>query len=45
MLEKPTENKYITEKNGKKKLVIQSPWMEKNEFLGVVELSVFLPEI
>lgn len=44
MLEKPTENKYISEKNGKKKLVVQSPWIEKGEFKGVVELSFFLPE-
>lgn len=44
MLEKPTENKYISETNGKKKLVVQSPWIENDEFRGVVELSVFLPE-
>ncbi|WP_372950461.1 hypothetical protein [Mariniphaga sp.] len=44
MLEKPTENKYISEKNGRKKLVVQFPWMENDEFKGVVELSIFLPE-
>jgi PAS domain S-box-containing protein len=43
MLEKPFENKYITEKNGQKKLVVQAPWIEGEEFLGVVELSVYLP--
>jgi transcriptional regulator with PAS, ATPase and Fis domain len=44
MLEKPTENKYIFEKNGKKKLVVQSPWIENSRFMGVVEISVYLPE-
>ncbi len=44
MLEKPFENKYMTEKNGQKKLVVQAPWIEEGTFLGVVELSVFLPE-
>ncbi|HDR52889.1 MAG TPA: PAS domain S-box protein [Mariniphaga anaerophila] len=43
MLEKPTENKYISEKNGRKKLVVQSPWIENGEFKGVVEISVYLP--
>jgi len=43
MLEKPVENKYITEKNGQKKLVVQAPWIEDGNFSGVVELSVFLP--
>jgi transcriptional regulator with PAS, ATPase and Fis domain len=43
MLEEPFENKYITEKNGQKKLVVQAPWVEDGDFLGVVEVSVFLP--
>lgn len=44
MLESPMENKYISEKDGKKKLVLQAPWIEDDEFLGVVEISVYLPE-
>jgi hypothetical protein len=44
MLEVPTNNKYISESNGSKKLVMQFPWIEKDDFKGVVEISAPLPE-
>ncbi len=44
MLRQPRSNCYITEKNGKKKLVYQSPWFEKEEFMGRVEIAIELPE-
>ncbi|MCY1723145.1 hypothetical protein OU798_22545 [Prolixibacteraceae bacterium Z1-6] len=42
MLENPVENMYTTEKNGVKKLILQTPWRYKNNFLGVVEISFLL---
>ncbi len=38
MLETQVDNCYITEKDGVKKLIIQSPWYEGNQFMGLVEI-------
>ncbi len=43
MLEKPSANTYTIEKNGQKKMIHQSPWMENGEFMGVVEISFEIP--
>lgn len=43
MLDEPIENIYTTEKNGIKKMIIQKPWIQDNEFRGVVEISFVLP--
>lgn len=43
MLKKPIENSYTTEKNGIKKMIHQSPWMENSEFKGIVEISFEIP--
>lgn len=42
MLQVPSENMYTTEKNGIKKLIRQTPWMQNGEFMGVVEISFVL---
>lgn len=42
MLENPGENMYTSEKNQNKKITLQTPWMNKGEFLGVVEISFLL---
>lgn len=39
MLKKPVENMYTTEKKGVKKIILQTPWMSKGVFSGVVEIS------
>jgi hypothetical protein len=39
----PVENIYTTEKNGVKKIIIQKPWIQEDEFCGVVEISFELP--
>lgn len=39
MLIEPFENMYTTEKEGKKTIIFQTPWMKKGEFAGVIELS------
>ncbi|HYQ57064.1 MAG TPA: hypothetical protein VEP89_06915 [Draconibacterium sp.] len=44
MLTEPTENSYITEKDECKKIITQRPWIQNNQFLGVVEISFELPE-
>ena len=44
MLEQPHTHCYTTEKNGKKKLIYQSPWFENEEFMGLVEIVMELPE-
>ena len=36
-------NVYTIEKNGIKKLIYQSPWYEKKEYRGFVELSLEIP--
>jgi hypothetical protein len=43
MLKKHSINCYTIEKNGVKVLIYQSPWYEKNEFKGIVELSLEIP--
>lgn len=36
-------NAYTIEKNGKKKLIYQSPWYENGEYKGIIELSLEIP--
>ncbi len=43
MLEEPIHHAYTSEKNGVKKQIYQTPWMENGEFKGVVEISFELP--
>ena len=43
MLETPSVNTYTIEKNGKKKIIHQSPWMKEGEFKGVIEISFEIP--
>ena len=44
MLEAPVENMYTTEKNGIRKIIFQTPWIQNGEFAGVVELSFKLDQ-
>jgi sensor histidine kinase regulating citrate/malate metabolism len=44
LLEKPEANAYTIEKNGKKKLIYQGPVDKNNHDLGLIELSIELPE-
>lgn len=43
MLAEPITNSYTIEKNGIRKMIHQTPWMENGEFKGVVELSFEIP--
>jgi transcriptional regulator with PAS, ATPase and Fis domain len=36
-------NVYTIEKNGRKKLIYQTPWMDGEEFKGIVEISLEIP--
>jgi transcriptional regulator with PAS, ATPase and Fis domain len=45
MLQYPIENIYTTEKNGVKKIIIQKPWIQEDDFCGVVEISFELPPL
>lgn len=45
MLENHNTNVYTIEKEGKKKLIYQSPWFEKDIFKGYIEISFLLPEV
>lgn len=38
------ENIYTIEKEGKRKLICQTPWYEDGVFAGLVELSIPLPK-
>ena len=44
MLTERTPNVYTIEKNGVRKLIYQSPWYERGEYRGFVELSLVVPE-
>lgn len=37
-------NVYTIEKQGRKKLIYQSPWYRQGEFMGLVEISIVLPD-
>ncbi|MFV0592770.1 MAG: PAS domain-containing protein [Draconibacterium sp.] len=39
MLEKPLDNMYTTEKDGKTKIIYQTPWYQDTVFRGVIEIS------
>lgn len=43
MMKNETTNVYTIEKNGKKKLIYQSPWYEDKVYKGFVELSLEIP--
>ena len=43
LLETQRKNVYTIEKDGKKKLILQSPWFEKGIYKGIVELSLEIP--
>lgn len=43
MLAEPMPNSYTIEKNGIRKMIHQTPWMENGEFKGVVEISFEIP--
>lgn len=38
-----TTNVYTIEKNGKKKIIYQSPWRNENAIAGMIEISFELP--
>lgn len=44
LLKTGTSNCYTIEKEGKKKLIFQSPWYENGEYRGLVEISIPLPD-
>jgi len=39
MLEQPVDNMYTTEKDGKTKIIYQTPWYQSGIFQGVIEIS------
>jgi len=43
MLTNESTNAYTIEKNGIKKLIYQTPWLENNEYMGYVEFSFVIP--
>ena len=43
MLAEPMPNSYTIEKKGIRKMIHQTPWMENDEFKGVVEISFEIP--
>lgn len=44
LLSNPRTNAYTIEKNGVKKLIYQTPWFENDQFRGLIEFSIELPE-
>ncbi|MCU0241279.1 MAG: PAS domain-containing protein [Vicinamibacteria bacterium] len=43
LLSERRSNTYTIEKNGKQRLIHQTPWFEKGEFRGLVEISLPIP--
>jgi transcriptional regulator with PAS, ATPase and Fis domain len=43
IIDEQKPNTYTIEKDGKKKLIHQSPWYKDGRFSGVVELSIEIP--
>jgi hypothetical protein len=43
IMETHEKNVYTIEKNGKRKIIYQTPWMEGEEFKGIVEFSLEIP--
>ena len=43
LLAHPRNNAYTIEKNGVKKLIYQTPWYDKGEYKGFMELSMEIP--
>ena len=44
MLEEGCSNAYTISKNGKKKMIYQTPWRVDGEIRGLVEISMIIPE-
>jgi hypothetical protein len=44
LLKDPGLNVYTIEKNGKKKMIYQTPWYSDGKYAGLVEISLPLPE-
>ncbi len=43
MMERREKNIYTIEKNGRKKLIYQTPWYRDGQYAGFVELSMEIP--
>ena len=43
IMESQTINCYITERNGVKRMVYQSPWYQEGKYRGIVEFIMELP--
>lgn len=44
LMEKRQASTYTTEKNGRRKLIHQSPWYRDGQYAGFVEIVLALPE-
>ncbi len=44
LLKEQKSNAYTIEKNGKRKMIYQSPWYVAGAFAGLVEISLELPD-
>ena len=43
MMANPRANVYTIEKNGKKKLIYQTPWYQDGVYAGFIELALVVP--
>jgi hypothetical protein len=43
IMETREKNVYTIEKNGIKKMIYQTPWIEGEELMGIVEISLVIP--
>lgn len=45
MINDASSNIYTVEKEGRKKLICQVPWYREKEIMGLVEISIPLPDL
>ncbi len=44
LLDSHGSNTYTIDKNGKRKLIHQTPWFENSDFQGLIEFSIEIPQ-
>jgi DUF438 domain-containing protein len=44
LLDSHESNTYTIDKNGKRKMIHQTPWFENGDFQGLIEFSIEIPQ-
>lgn len=44
LMERPEANVYTIEKKGRKRLIYQTPWFQRGQYAGFIELAIDIPD-